>query len=113
MAGWWERFFPKPEPAPKLVWNSYADVEERVREITASIAGLHPVSISAETSFLDIDDSVGNTEIIMQCEEEFDIEISDDDACILLTVGQLTHYIAERLNLPSSQSQTPATKNNP
>lgn len=112
MAKWWERLLPKPEPAPKLVWKSYAAVEERVREITASNAGLHAETITADTDFDDIDDSVGNLEIVMECEEVFDIEVSDDAANTLLTVGQLTHYIAERLNLAPAQNQQPAPKNN-
>lgn len=111
MPSWWKRLIPEPSPPPpKLVWSHYDEVAQRVAEITASNNELLPELITADTEFCDLDDSVGNMEIIMECEEEFDIEIPDEAANTLLTVGQLTQYIAERLNL-ARQSQTPAPEN--
>lgn len=111
MLSWWKRLLPEPSPPPpKLVWSSYEEVAQRVIEITADNNAIAPASLTADTELCDLDDSVGTVEIIMECEEEFDIEISDEAACTLLTVGQLTQHIAERLNL-ARQSQTPAPEN--
>ena len=105
MANWWKQFQSKPKPEPKLesalefTGSTYTEVEERVREISASNSDLHIDTISAETEFGDIDDSVGNLEIVMECEEVFGVEIPDEEAQDLITVGQLTYYIARKLNI--------------
>lgn len=105
MTAWWSRFLgEKPLPEPKETWSDYAALEERVREIAASSADLHLDLVTSDTEFCDIDDSVGNLEIVMECEEVFDLEIPDDVAEQLLTVGQLTAYIARHLNIQSQIS---------
>lgn len=44
-------------------------------------------------------------EVIMRLEEEFDIEIPDEDAERLTTVGQIADYVAEKLMLPEDQRE--------
>ena len=43
-------------------------------------------------------DSINQIEFIMAIEEEFRIDIPDDDAEKLLTIGQIEKYIADRIN---------------
>ncbi|MEL7567456.1 MAG: acyl carrier protein [Dehalobacterium sp.] len=53
--------------------------------------------VTLETSFKDLDaDSLDVVELIMALEEEFDIEIPDEDAEKLTTVGAAVEYIKEK-----------------
>jgi len=53
--------------------------------------------VTVETSFKDLDaDSLDVVELIMALEEEFDIEIPDEDAEKLTTVGAAVEYIKEK-----------------
>ena len=53
--------------------------------------------VTLETSFKDLEaDSLDVVELIMALEEEFDIEIPDEDAEKLTTVGAAVEYIKEK-----------------
>ena len=56
-------------------------------------------SISLEDSFMDDlgADSLDTVELIMAFEEEFDIEIPDEDAENIKTVGDVIEYLEDRL----------------
>lgn len=56
-------------------------------------------SISLEDSFMDDlgADSLDTVELIMAFEEEFDIEIPDEDAENIKTVGDVVEYLEDRL----------------
>lgn len=80
-----------------------ATVFERVRKIIAEQLGVDESEISKETSFVeDLNaDSLDLVELIMSLEEEFsaegqDIEISDEDAEKIVTVGDAVNYIIEQ-----------------
>ena len=72
-----------------------ASVMERVRDIVAEQLGVDKDKISAETSFVnDLGaDSLDTVELVMELEEEFDINIPDDAAEKIQTVGQAIEYI--------------------
>tara|TARA_B100000902_G_scaffold317508_1_gene309145 strand:+ start:898 stop:1113 length:216 start_codon:yes stop_codon:yes gene_type:complete len=68
-----------------------------IEKIIAETLGLDQGMIKDESNFVnDLGaDSLNIVEVIMGIEEEFDIEIPDDDAETLHTVGQLKQYIED------------------
>ena len=69
---------------------------ERVRNIIAEQLGIDPGEITMESSFIDDlgADSLDIVELIMALEEEFDIEIPDEDAEKIKTVGDVVEYLS-------------------
>jgi acyl carrier protein len=79
-----------------------ADIEQitrRLKEIIAEQLGISEEEIVPEASFVDDlgADSLDLVELIMALEEEFDMEISDEDAEKIQTVQDAINYIAERV----------------
>lgn len=72
-----------------------AAVEERVIDIVAEQLGVDKDKVSPETSFVnDLGaDSLDTVELVMELEEEFDINIPDDAAEKIQTVGQAIEFI--------------------
>lgn len=72
-----------------------ATVAERVIDIVAEQLGVDKEKISHETSFVnDLGaDSLDTVELVMELEEEFDINIPDDAAEKIQTVGQAIEFI--------------------
>lgn len=77
-----------------------ASVKERVIDIVAEQLGVDRDKISEETSFVnDLGaDSLDQVELVMEFEEEFDINIPDDAAEKIQTVGEAVRYIQETQN---------------
>jgi len=80
-----------------------ASVMERVTEIVADQLGVDKEKITADTSFVnDLGaDSLDTVELVMELEEEFDINIPDDAAEKIQTVGQAVKYIEEGIKAKS------------
>lgn len=76
-----------------------ASVEERVKEIIAEQLGLEKDDIQLDASFIDDlgADSLDIVEMIMTIEDEYDVEISDDDAEKIATVQDAINYIKEKM----------------
>lgn len=72
-----------------------ADVSQRVIDIVAEQLGVDKEKVTAETSFVkDLGaDSLDTVELVMELEEEFDINIPDDAAEKIQTVGQAIDFI--------------------
>ncbi|MGE0758284.1 MAG: acyl carrier protein [Pirellulaceae bacterium] len=72
-----------------------ASVSERVIEIVADQLGVEKEKITRDTSFVnDLGaDSLDTVELVMELEEEFDINIPDDAAEKIQTVGQAIDFI--------------------
>ena len=70
-------------------------VEERVMEIVSEQMGVDKDRVTPETSFInDLGaDSLDTVELVMELEEEFDINIPDEDAEKIQTVGEAIKYI--------------------
>ena len=68
-----------------------------IEKIIAENLGINQDSIKDESHFVnDLGaDSLNIVEVVMAIEEEFDIEIPDEDAETLLTVGQVKQYIED------------------
>jgi acyl carrier protein len=77
-----------------------ASVMERVKDIVADNLGVDREKITADTSFVnDLGaDSLDTVELVMELEEEFDINIPDDAAEKIQTVGQAVQYIEAGIN---------------
>ena len=70
---------------------------EKLQEIIADVLNVDPNEVTMETTFADDlgADSLDVFQIIMGIEEEFDIEISNEDAEKIATVGDAINYIEE------------------
>lgn len=72
------------------------NIFNKVRSIVAEQLGVEEEEITLETSFEDLNaDSLDIVELIMALEEEFDIEIPDEDAEKLTTIRAAVEYIRE------------------
>ena len=73
---------------------------EKIKEIINDKLGVENSKITIEAEFIkDLGaDSLDTVELIMQFEEEFGIEIPDEDAEKLLSVGQALDYISNKVN---------------
>ena len=71
---------------------------EKIREILAEQLGADKESITPDTNIMkDLEaDSLDVVEIIMAIEDEFDVEIPDEDAENLQTVAGIVKYLEER-----------------
>ncbi|MGH7209037.1 MAG: acyl carrier protein [Nitrospiraceae bacterium] len=74
-------------------------VEDRIKKIIAEQLGVDEDEVVPEASFVDDlgADSLDTVELVMAFEEEFDIEIPDEDAEKILTVGRAMDYIKEKI----------------
>ena len=74
-----------------------ATVETRVKEIVCEQLGVNDEEVTAKASFIDDlgADSLDIVELVMALEEEYEIEISDEDAEKIKTVQDIVTYIEE------------------
>ena len=77
-----------------------ATVVERVTKVIVDRLGVDESEVKIEASFRDDlgADSLDVVELIMELEDEFDMEISDDDAEKIGTVGDVVTYIEAKVN---------------
>ncbi len=70
-------------------------VEKRVKEIIVEQLGVNESEVTSEAKFVDDlgADSLDLVELVMALEEEYNIEISDEEAEKILTVGDAIEYI--------------------
>ena len=73
---------------------------DRVKEIIIDKLGVDSSKITLEAKFVDDlgADSLDTVELIMQFEEDFNIEIPDEEAEGLRSVGQAVEYISKKIN---------------
>ena len=74
-------------------------VEERVRDLVVEQLGVNPEQVTREASFIDDlgADSLDTVELVMAFEEECGLEIPDEDAEKITTVGDAITYIEKKL----------------
>ena len=74
------------------------DTIEKIKEIIAQQTGIDHDAIKADTTIEDImADSLDTIEMLMAIEDSFDIDIPDEDAKTLQSVGELCTYIDNKL----------------
>ena len=73
-------------------------IEARVKEIIVNELGVEAEKVTAEASFVEDlgADSLDTVELIMAFEEEFGIDIPDEDAEQMGTVGQAIKYLESK-----------------
>ncbi|MBN1493643.1 MAG: acyl carrier protein [Candidatus Omnitrophica bacterium] len=74
--------------------------QEKITEIIVEQLGVKPEEVTPEASFIDDlgADSLDTVELVMALEEEFGVEIPDEDAEKIQTVGDAAKYIEEKVN---------------
>jgi acyl carrier protein len=75
------------------------DIEVKVKEIIVEQLGVDEAQVNPEASFIDDlgADSLDTVELVMAFEEKFDIEIPDEDAEKMRTVGDAIEYLKTKL----------------
>ena len=77
------------------------EIMERVKKIIVEQLGVEEDKVKEDSSFIDDlgADSLDIVELIMAFEEEFDIEIADEDAEKIKVVGDVVRYLEEQEQL--------------
>ena len=72
-----------------------SDVAERVKKIVVEHLGVEADKVEEKASFIDDlgADSLDTVELVMAFEEEFNVEIPDDMAETILTVGDAVKFL--------------------
>ena len=75
-----------------------SDAADKVREIIANELGVEMEKVTDEASFVEDlgADSLDTVELVMAFEEEFGVEIPDEDAEQMLTVGDAIRYLQDK-----------------
>jgi acyl carrier protein len=76
-----------------------SDVAEKVKDIIVEELGVEREKLTDAASFMEDlgADSLDTVELVMAFEKEFDIDIPDEDAEKLRTVGDALKYLDEKL----------------
>ena len=72
-------------------------IEQKVKDIIVEQLGVNADQVVQEAKFIEDlgEDSLDTVELIMALEEEFGIEVPDEEAEKLVSVGDVTRYIEE------------------
>lgn len=75
-----------------------SDTADKVREIIADELGVELEKVSNDASFVEDlgADSLDTVELVMRFEEEFEVEIPDEDAEKMVTVGNAIEYLSQQ-----------------
>ncbi len=73
-------------------------IADKVKEIIVKQLGVNPDEVSDDASFVEDlgADSLDTVELVMELEKEFNIEIPDDDANDMRSVGEAVRYIESK-----------------
>ena len=73
-------------------------IEEKVKDIIVEQLGVNPEQVTPSASFIEDlgADSLDTVELVMAFEEEFSVEVPDEDAEKLQTVGDVVTYIRDK-----------------
>ena len=90
-------FSPIPYRQGTTFYMADKPIDIRVRDIIVEQLGVKPDQVTPEAKFIEDlgADSLDTVELIMALEEEFGIEVPDEQAEKLLTVGDVVKYIEE------------------
>ncbi|MFZ4777108.1 MAG: acyl carrier protein [Terrimicrobiaceae bacterium] len=77
---------------------SEKSIEEKVKDIIVEQLGVNPEQVTQSASFIEDlgADSLDTVELVMAFEEEFGVEVPDEDAEKLQSVGDVIKYIEEK-----------------
>jgi len=76
-----------------------SDVEKRVKEVVARTLKVDPTFVTDEARFVEDlgAESIQSVELVAAFEEEFDIEMEDEEALAVKTVGKAIEFIGNAL----------------
>jgi acyl carrier protein len=76
-----------------------SDTEKRVKAVVARVLKVDPATIAPQARFVEDlgAESIQSVELVAAFEEEFDIEMDDDEALAVKTVGKAVEFIEKRL----------------
>ena len=85
-------------PPTQKIFMAEKTIEEKVKDIIVEQLGVNPEQVTPQASFIEDlgADSLDIVELVMAFEEEFSVEVPDEDAEKLQTVGDVINYIKER-----------------
>ncbi len=77
---------------------SEKSIEERVTDIIVKELGVTPEQVNPDAKFIEDlgADSLDTVELVMAFEDEFDVQVPDEEAEKLLSVGDVTRFIEEK-----------------
>jgi acyl carrier protein len=77
-----------------------ADIDKKVKEIIVSKLGVDEAQITMEASFTnDLGaDSLDTVELVMEFEKAFNVQIPDEDAEKISTVGDAVNYLKSKIS---------------
>ena len=77
---------------------SEKSIEEKVKDIIVEQLGVNPEQVTSSASFIEDlgADSRDTVELVMAFEEVFNVEVPDEDAEKLQTVGDVVKYIEDK-----------------
>ena len=86
-----------------------AAIAEKIKAVIAEQLGVKPEEVTDQAKFVDDlgADSLDTVELLMELEEEFDINIPDDAAEKIQTVGQAIDHIQDAVDGSGGPEQTP------
>src|SRR4051812_28576952 len=87
-----------PGNQPNQIFMSEKSIEEKVKDIIVEQLGVNPEQVTLNASFIEDlgADSLDTVELVMAFEEEFNVEVPDEDAEKLQAVGDVVKYIEEK-----------------
>ena len=87
----------KADKQTKVEETDMSDIAERVKKIVVDHLGVEADKVTEAASFIDDlgADSLDTVELVMAFEEEFGVEIPDDAADSILTVGDAVKFISK------------------
>jgi acyl carrier protein len=73
-------------------------IEEKVKDIIVEQLGVNPEQVTPAAKFIEDlgADSLDTVELVMAFEEEFNVEVPDEEAEKLQTVGDVVKYIEDK-----------------
>lgn len=83
------------------VYYTYAEIDSKIKKIIADEFGGGVHTLNLNTSLKDdLDlDSLDAVELVLAVEDQFEIDISDDDSDKMHTVGDVINFVCQRLNV--------------
>ena len=81
-----------------MTFENQDEIFDKVKETVVTCLGVAESDVTMESSFIDDlgADSLDTVELIMAFEEEFDVEIPDEDAQKIKTVKDVIEYIESK-----------------
>ena len=78
-----------------IIFNIIEGKKLKIKDIVIDKLGVDETKVTSEAKFIDDlgADSLDTVELIMQFEDDFNVEIPDEDAEQILSVGQAVEYV--------------------